>query len=78
MVRNEFTFLSADGKTPIHAVEWLPEGAYYRDAVERVQRCELWLSARGVNIAHRNMVWCQGCTDGDLHTDPQGARIIIE
>lgn len=27
MVRNEFTFLSADGKTPIHAVEWLPEGA---------------------------------------------------
>ena len=26
MVRNEFTFLSADQKTPIHAVEWLPEG----------------------------------------------------
>lgn len=25
MVRNEFTFPSADGKTPIHAVEWLPE-----------------------------------------------------
>ena len=26
MARNEFTFLSADQKTPIHAVEWLPEG----------------------------------------------------
>ena len=26
MVRNEFTFPSADGKTQIHAVEWLPEG----------------------------------------------------
>lgn len=26
MVRNEFTFPSADGKTPIHAVEWLPDG----------------------------------------------------
>lgn len=26
MVRNEFTFPSADGKTDIHAVEWLPEG----------------------------------------------------
>ena len=26
MVQNEFTFLSADRKTPIHAVEWLPEG----------------------------------------------------
>ena len=26
MVRNEFTFPSADQKTQIHAVEWLPEG----------------------------------------------------
>lgn len=26
MVRNEFTFLSADQQTQIHAVEWLPEG----------------------------------------------------
>ena len=26
MVRHEFTFPSADGKTNIHAVEWLPEG----------------------------------------------------
>ena len=25
MVRNEFTFPSADGKTAIHAAEWLPE-----------------------------------------------------
>ena len=27
MVRSEFTFLSADGKTPIHAVVWEPETA---------------------------------------------------
>jgi len=26
MARREFTFPSADGKTPIHAVEWLPDG----------------------------------------------------
>ena len=26
MVQHEFTFPSADGKTAIHAVEWLPEG----------------------------------------------------
>lgn len=26
MVQNEFTFPSADGKTAIHAVEWLPDG----------------------------------------------------
>ena len=25
MVRSEFTFLSADGRTPIHAVDWAPE-----------------------------------------------------
>ena len=24
--KKEFTFLSSDGKTPIHAVEWLPDG----------------------------------------------------
>ena len=27
MVKNDFSFHSADGKTAIHAVEWLPEGA---------------------------------------------------
>ena len=26
MVRSEFTFPSSDGKTAVHAVEWLPEG----------------------------------------------------
>ena len=26
MVFQEFTYLSANGKTPIHAVEWLPDG----------------------------------------------------
>ena len=26
MVRNEFTFPSADGRTAVHAVDWLPEG----------------------------------------------------
>ena len=26
MVFHEFTYLSANGKTPLHAVEWLPEG----------------------------------------------------
>ena len=26
MVKNEFTYPSRDGKTPIHAVIWRPEG----------------------------------------------------
>ena len=34
MVRNEFTFPSADGKTSIHAVEWLPEGAAPRAVLQ--------------------------------------------
>ena len=32
MVKREFTFPSADGKTAIHAVEWLPEGGDLRSA----------------------------------------------
>lgn len=34
MVRNEFTFPSADGKTAIHAVEWLPEGTAPRAVLQ--------------------------------------------
>ena len=34
MVRNEFTFPSADGKTSIHAVEWLPEGTAPRAVLQ--------------------------------------------
>ena len=34
MVRNEFTFPSTDGKTAIHAVEWLPEGTAPRAVLQ--------------------------------------------
>ncbi len=51
--------------------EWLPGTPYYRDATERMKRCEQWLTAHGYVIAYRGMVWCQGCTDGDLHTPPE-------
>ncbi|MCI2057643.1 MAG: alpha/beta hydrolase [Oscillibacter sp.] len=27
MITNEYSFPSRDGKTPLHTVEWLPEGA---------------------------------------------------
>ena len=27
-----------------------------------------FLQANGYTIRHSAMVWCQGCTDGDLHT----------
>lgn len=50
--------------------QWIPGTAYYEDAVNRFQLCENWLQTHNIEIEHRLMVWCQGCTDGDLHTDP--------
>lgn len=49
--------------------EWLPGTAYYRDAVYRMTQCERFLHNNQIQATHRLMVWCQGCTDGDLHTD---------
>lgn len=49
--------------------EWMPDGAYYRDAVGRMKTCERWLTENGCHIGGRYMAWCQGCTDGDLGTD---------
>ncbi len=50
--------------------EWLPYTSYYKDAVERMRRCEQWLLSHNYYIKQKGMVWCQGCTDGDLHTPP--------
>lgn len=51
--------------------EWIPGTPYYEDAVSRVSSCSSWLTDNHISIRHRFMVWCQGCTDGDLHTDPK-------
>lgn len=48
--------------------EWIPGTAYYADAVERYNCCEKWLTGHDYRILYKGMVWCQGCTDGDLHT----------
>ena len=48
--------------------EWLPGTSYYMDVVERMKRCENWLISHDYHIRYKGMVWCQGCTDGDLHT----------
>lgn len=50
--------------------EWLPGTPYYMDAVGRLKRCEQWLCAHNYAVRQKAMVWCQGCTDGDLHTSP--------
>lgn len=51
--------------------EWLPDTPYYRDAVSRLKRCEEWLLRHHYRIRRKDMVWCQGCTDGDLRTPPE-------
>lgn len=51
--------------------KWLPGTPYYQDAVRRARKARKFLAENGYTIRHSAMVWCQGCTDGDLHT-PQG------
>ena len=48
--------------------KWLPGTPYYQDAVRRARKARAFLQANGYTIRHSAMVWCQGCTDGDLHT----------
>ena len=48
--------------------EWLPGTPYYRDAVCRAEKARRFLQGNGCAIRHSAMLWCQGCTDGDLHT----------
>lgn len=50
--------------------EWAPGSSFYSDAASRTRQCLIWLQNHHINVRHRSMVWCQGCTDGDLHTDP--------
>ena len=35
-------------------------------AVRRARKARAFLQANGYIIRHSAMVWCQGCTDGDL------------
>lgn len=58
--------------------EWLPGTNYYRDAVWRVKSCEQWLRSHGYHIIYQGMAWCQGCTDGDLHTPRETYKMHTE
>ena len=48
--------------------EWLPGMPFFEDAVRRARKARKFLAENGYTIRHSAMVWCQGCTDGDLHT----------
>jgi len=58
--------------------EWLPGTAYYQDAVQRTKQCRQYLDRQGYQVRRQYMVWCQGCTDGDLHTDPHQYKKATE
>ena len=85
MVRNEFTFLSADGKTPIHAVEWLPEGQVQavlqisHGVAEHILRYESfaeYLTARGFAVVgHDHLGHGQSVAEGSarLYFGPKGS-----
>ena len=85
MVRNEFTFLSADGKTPIHAVEWLPEGQAravlqishgVSEYILRYEPFAEYLTARGFAVAgHDHLGHGQSVAEGAprLYFGPKGS-----
>ena len=85
MVRNEFTFLSADGKTPIHAVEWLPEGQVravlqiahgVSEYILRYEPFAEYLTARGFAVAgHDHLGHGQSVAEGSarLYFGPRGS-----
>ena len=85
MVRNEFTFLSADGKTPIHAVEWLPEGQVravlqishgVAEYILRYEPFAEYLTARGFAVVgHDHLGHGQSVAEGSarLYFGPKGS-----
>lgn len=85
MVRNEFTFLSADGKTPIHAVEWLPEGQAravlqishgVSEYILRYEPFAEYLTARGFAVVgHDHLGHGQSVAEGSarLYFGPRGS-----
>lgn len=85
MVRNEFTFLSADGKTPIHAVEWLPEGQVQAvlqishgvsEYILRYESFAEYLTVRGFAVVgHDHLGHGQSVAEGSarLYFGPRGS-----
>lgn len=85
MVRNEFTFPSADGHTAIHAVEWLPEGdirailQISHGVAEYILRYEPfaeYLTSHGFAVVgHDHLGHGQSVAEGDprLYFGPRGS-----
>jgi alpha-beta hydrolase superfamily lysophospholipase len=85
MVRNEFTFLSADGNTQLHAVEWVPEGNAravlhishgVAEYILRYEPLAEYLTARGFAVVgHDHLGHGSSVTEGGtrLYFGPSGS-----
>ena len=51
--------------------EWQGKHDYLTDAIERFHVTERYAYQLQMAIRHRFVAWCQGETDGDLHTAPE-------
>ena len=89
MVFQEFTYLSANGKTPIHAVEWLPEGTpiavlqITHGVSEHILRSEPFarsLTDRGFDVVGHDHLGHGGSQiqgKGGLYFGPKGSWDIV-
>ncbi len=85
MVKNEFTYPSRDGKTPIHAVEWLPESQVravlqishgVSEYILRYEPFAEYLTARGFAVVgHDHLGHGQSVAEGSarLYFGPKGS-----
>lgn len=50
--------------------QWQPDSkeGYLKDSVERFKSAVSFLETNGFHIRHKFMLWCQGESDGDMHT----------
>lgn len=48
--------------------QWQPNGAFFNDAISRLETAILFLNTNHYIIRHKFMLWCQGESDGDHFT----------
>lgn len=88
MIKNEFTFPSADGKTTIHAIEWLPDGEVravlqiahgVSEYAQRYEPLAEFLSARGYAVAANDHIGHgQSMTPGAPAAHFTSADIVVD
>lgn len=58
--------------------QWQPEGDFLKDAIERLQAADVYLTGKRYDVRHRFMLWCQGESDGDIGKSGEQYRMEFE